>query len=114
MFLRTESLRRTTWRFCPNTLFSFKPNTAGRPRSTQLLGDIHSEEYMEFTHRVSGESSEHDRGEALVQRGHALLPDQLPQNVTETVGVFPFRSWRRRSPADISDTASVLFEHTIL
>lgn len=47
---------------------------------------------IKFTHCVCRESSEHDGVETLIQRGHALLPDQLPQNVTKTVGILSFRS----------------------
>lgn len=43
-----------------------------------------------WTHSVSGECSKHDGGEALVEGAHALLPDQLPQDVAEAVGILSF------------------------
>jgi len=40
------------------------------------------------THGVCGESSEHDSAEAFIKRRNALLPDQLPQNISETVWIL--------------------------
>lgn len=53
------------------------------------------------THCVGGECSEHDGGEAFIQRGHALLPDQLTQDVPEAVGILSFRSCGGRSIINI-------------
>lgn len=57
-------------------------------------------DFEKQTHSVSGERSQHDGREALVEGGHALLPDQLPQDVPEAVGILSFwgcRDKRRRS-----------------
>lgn len=51
-----------------------------------------SEKREKFTHCICRESSKHDGSETLVEGGHALLSDQLSQDVTETVGILPFGS----------------------
>lgn len=60
----------------------------------------------QLTHSVSGECSKHDGTEALVEGTHALLPDQLPQDVTEAVGVLSFRGCRAKQVSWVNTTAA--------
>lgn len=45
-----------------------------------------------LSYRVSRKRSEHHSSKAFVERADALLPNQLPQDVPEAVGIFALRS----------------------
>lgn len=95
----TRSFICFTKRWNDEEEFHFYPSR--RPSSTETFLTRQLEAAMRrvnanWTHGVSGECSQHDGGEALVEGGHALLPDQLPQDVTEAVGILSFWGCRAK------------------
>lgn len=64
---------------------------AGKGRPPGPCSEPHRESTAHATHRVGWEGSDHHGVEPLVQGRDPFVLDQLPQHVSETIGVFPRR-----------------------